>query len=254
MDVSKSMLKRFNDEQAKAIITRAIELDARAPTMSADELRDIASEIGVTRESLEAALHEHAVALQARQLVAGRRAATAVSSLGVPMGLAAGALIQPGSVSGALTALGMMGVALIASGALVVLQGNSATLRSFHLKNAALWGGVAAGSAVSGVLLGSGIGIPAAMLIAASWSFRGWVATSILGSAAMIAIRRALRSDGPGPEPAMVEDSVPRGRSLLARAAKRALGWLTRPFRREAEQQAHFVRGELGCAMAPRRV
>jgi hypothetical protein len=102
-------------------------------------------------------------------------------------------------------------------------------------------------------LFGSGIGIPAAMLIAASWSFRGWVATSILGSAAMIAIRRALRSDGPGPERAMVEDSVLRGRSLLARAAKRALGWLTGPFRRETGQ-AQFVRGELGRAMAPRRV
>jgi hypothetical protein len=239
------MLKRFNDDQARAIITRAIELDSRAGTITADELRDIASEIGVTRESLERALHEHALTRQARQAVVGRRAATAVVSLGMPMGLAVGVLMQPGSVSGALVALGLTGVAFVASGALLVLQGKAATLRSFHLKNAVLWAGVAAGSALSTTLIGTGI--PSAVLIGLSWSIRGWVATSILGSAAVIAIRRALRPSDSGLDQDMPEGRVPAPRTVLARVATRALGWLTRPFRREVAQ-AQFGRREFGRA------
>ncbi len=51
---------RFSDEQAKAILARAIEIDSRAPMTTSDELRAIATEIGVSQASLEAALREQA--------------------------------------------------------------------------------------------------------------------------------------------------------------------------------------------------
>lgn len=236
------MLKRFSDEQARSILARAIELDAHAPTTSVDDLRAIASDLGVAHESLDAALREHSVASRARRMKAGKRAATVVSGLGVPMGVVTGALLTSGGASGILTALGMTGIALIASGALVILPGRAATLRSFHLKNLVLWGGVAAGSLVSALFLP---GSAPAMMIAAGWSLRAWLASSILGTSAVIAVRRAHRPDDTGSGPNGVERSAKSAQRLLVRAVKRALGWLNCTFRRD---RAHFVPGDLNHA------
>jgi hypothetical protein len=124
-----------------------------------------------------------------------------------------------------------MGVGLVASGGVVVFQGPTGTLRSFHLKNLVLWGGVAVGGAVSAAISGGvGVGIP--MLITAGWCLRSWVASSILGSAAVIAIRRSRRPDGSEPGDAVMGNmsgSEARGWSTIF---TRAISWLTRPLRR----------------------
>src|SRR5687767_6704802 len=127
--------QRFSDEQAKAIIARAIELDARAPMTTVNDLRAIAAEIGVSPASLQAALHEQGTTPQTARAVATRRAATVIG-MGVPIGLAAGWLLNSGHP---LASLGVLGLGLAASSGLLVVQDASATLRSFHLKNAALW-------------------------------------------------------------------------------------------------------------------
>ena len=72
---------QFSDEQTKAILARAIELDALAPTTTADELRTLAADIGISTTSLEAALREQATAVETQRTIAGRRAATMVVGL-----------------------------------------------------------------------------------------------------------------------------------------------------------------------------
>jgi hypothetical protein len=224
--------EHFSDEQTKAILARAIELDSRDPTTTADELRALASDIGISPASLEAAMREQATALETRRMISGKRAATAVVGLGLPLGVAAGILLITTPYGGVL-ALSMMGAGLIASGALVVLQGPTGDLRSFQLRNLAMWGSVAAGSLATVALFGPGTGLmPAA--IAIGWCLRSWVASSILGSAGVIAVRRARSSDSSNPDRDTTESAATVGGSRWARVAKRVQGWLARPFRRRA--------------------
>jgi hypothetical protein len=68
------------------------------------------------------------------------------------------------------------------------------------------------------------------LLIAAGWSLRGWVATSILGSAAMIAVRRARRPTDPDAGGTDISDASGDGRWTAL--AKRVRGWIGRPLRR----------------------
>jgi hypothetical protein len=219
--------KRFSDDEARAILARAIEIESRAPMTTIDDLRAIAADVGVSPASLEAALREGATALQSRRATADERAAKIAAAAGVPLGLAAGALFTAGTGGAAvgLLALGLGGLA--ASGALVAFHGATGTLSSFHRKNLALWGGVAAGSLASAVIAdGEVTRMP--MLIAAGWSLRGWVATSILGSAAMIAVRRARRpedhdSDTGGRNVSEIRDG--RWTALV----KRVRGWIGQP-------------------------
>ena len=46
---------RFHEEQVRAVLARAIELDAQAPLTTVDELRAIAVELGVSHSALERA-------------------------------------------------------------------------------------------------------------------------------------------------------------------------------------------------------
>lgn len=221
------MSDSFSDEQAKAILARAIELDSRAHITSRDDLRQIALDLDISPDSLEAALREHATALGARRTVAARRAATALAGVGIPLGIAVGSLFPVGV---GLVSLGLMGVGLVASGGLVILEGAAGTPRSFHIKNLALWAGVAGGTALSATLFGAG-GPVAPMLIAAGWCVRSWVASSILGSAAMIAVRRAMRLHTGGPGNALAE-TLETGAGRRARLARRVLDWFTPALRR----------------------
>lgn len=222
---------RFSDEQAKAILARAIEIDAGAPMTTMDDLRAIAAEIGVSPASLQVAVQEQTTTMAVRRIVAARRAVTAVAGLGIPMGLAAGWLLSSGT---GLAMLGLSGVWLVASGGLVVLEGPTATLRSFHLKNAALWAGITVGSLVSIALSDGEIALMSAWMTAA-WCVRGWITSGILGSAAVVAVRRAR-----GPESrdrdSDVATSKPADGSRWARVAKQLRDWITRPLQRSAEQ------------------
>jgi hypothetical protein len=216
--------KRFKDERARAILARAIEIDVHGPMTSVDDLRALASEVGVSPAALEAALREEA-SLASRQATMHRRSASLVAAAGVPIGLVAGSLLALGNGQSVISLIGPGLVALLASAGLVALQGATGTLRSFHLKNFALWGGVAAGTLVS-IALTDGELTRFSVLLTAGWCLRQWVTSSILGSAAVVAVRRARRPDDPGADPggAMPSDPVREGRWTAL--AKRARAWL----------------------------
>ena len=191
--MSSNLPERFSDDEVKAILARAIEIDVRDPHITADELREIAMEVGVSPSSIDAALRERVGAVPMEVPTPSRLRIVTISALGVPLGLAAGWVLSTGHSLGV---LGLMGAGLLATGALVLFQSSTASLRTFHLKNLAFWGGVAAGGMLSSALADIGIGIGAPGLMAVVWGVRSWIASSILGSAAVIAVRRALRSRG----------------------------------------------------------
>jgi hypothetical protein len=70
------------------------------------------------------------------------------------------------------------------------------------------------------------------MLIAAGWSLRGWVATSILGSAAMIAVRRARRPSDPDSDAGRTDIIPVSGDGRWSALVKRVRGWIGQPLRR----------------------
>lgn len=222
---------RFNEEQLKAVIARAVELDARGVTTSADELRSIAAEIGISPEAVDAALFEHARRLEPRASRVSSRAASAVMTAGIPLGIAAGSLLGISSPFAVVGALGIVAVGLVASGALVVVQGRNATLRSFQFRNLLLWGGLTVGGAVTVGLFGAGpLAIPG---IIVGWGLRSWIASSILGSAAVIAVRRAAAPSGtPGDPSTPVEAGTLRHR--MRHAMTRIADWLSRVVRRQS--------------------
>ena len=229
--------KRFRDDEARAILARAIEIESRAPLTTMDDLRAIAADVGVSPASLDAALREQKTALDQRRASADERAVTIAAASGAPLGLAAGALFTAGTGAAALGLLGLGLGGLAASGALVAFHGARGTLPSFHRKNLALWSGVAAGSLASAVLMDGEVArMP--VLIAAGWSVRGWVATSVLGSAAMIAVRRARRPSGPDSDAGRTDFSYASGEGRWTALTKRVRGWIGQPMTRSIVREA----------------
>src|SRR5262245_60206533 len=184
---------QFSDEHARAILARAIEIDARTPMMTTEDLRAIAAEIGVSRESLDAALREQIESTRARPISTGQRTSTILTGLGLPLGVAAGLLVSSGGW--ALPALSIMVAGLVTSGGLVIFQSSTGSLRSFHLKNFAFWSGLFVGGVGTLEIFGSRVGV-APSLIMAGWCLRGWISSSILGSAGVVAVRRSRQSAG----------------------------------------------------------
>jgi hypothetical protein len=152
--------------------------------------------------------------------------------MGVPLGIAAGALLGVASPLIGMGALGLMAVGLGASGALLVSLGRQPTQRSFQVRNLLLWAGITAGGAVTVGLFGAGpLALPG---IIVGWCLRSWVASSILGSAAVIAVRRAARDDTDGG--ARTPDIERPARNRLVHAVKRFAGWLSRKLRNDANR------------------
>ncbi|MGH7638955.1 MAG: hypothetical protein ACREOK_15000, partial [Gemmatimonadaceae bacterium] len=129
--------ERFSDDDMKAILARAIEIDARDPQITTEDLREIATEVGVSPSSLEAALRERASTVRLQRAASSPLRIVTISALGVPLGVAAGWVLSTGSGLGV---LGLMCAGLLATGALVLFQGSTASLRTFHIKNLAFWG------------------------------------------------------------------------------------------------------------------
>jgi hypothetical protein len=210
-------IDRFSEDQVKSLIARAIELDARGLTTTAEELRGIASELGISSEAVEAALREHANRLEPRRSRTSGRADSAVLAAGVPLGFAAGSLV--------------------ASGALVITRGKHVTVRSFLLRNLLLWGGMTIGSIVSVRLLVVAAPLSGLLL---GWCLRSWVASTILGSAAIIAVRKA--STGGPDSGSRTGDGKISFRTRVLHLVKRTADWLARPFRREATDRLDMQR------------
>ena len=212
----------FSDEQARVILARAIEIDARGPLTTLDQLRHIAAEIGVSPASLEAALQEQRAGLRAPHHGPALPAARKIAALGVPLGLLAGGLITSGSM---LAVMSIMGVGLVASGLLAIYESARASLRSFHLRNTVLWGGALVGSVASAMLLGEG-GDRTALLVAGAWCVRSWIASGVLGSATILAVQRSRRRDDDvdaPTEPTSAETTRP---GVLQRLLRAVEGWL----------------------------
>ena len=222
---------RFDDEQTKAILARAIELDTRVPSTTADDLRAIASDIGISAESLEAAMREQATTAQPRRMASNPSAANRIIALGLPIGAGIGAALSTTPLIG-LAAFGLTAVGLACSGGLVIALGSSAKLRSFHLRNLAMWGSIAAGSFATISLLGGDTRM--SVLLTLSWCIRGWLSSGILGTAAVIAVRRARGTSDADVDDGANSESHARGEGVLKRVARSALRWLKRPIWREA--------------------
>lgn len=52
----------FSEEQLKAVLARAVELDSRKAAITANDIRAIGAEVGISSASIEAALREHVAA------------------------------------------------------------------------------------------------------------------------------------------------------------------------------------------------
>ena len=203
----------FTDDEMRTILARAIELD-RHHVLTLDQLRAIAAEIGVSETALTRAIQEEATHRPradwaSRGAVVARRLVT----LGVPTGAIAGALMASGP---AIAVVGVMGIVLVVSGALALYESESGTLRSFHLKNLALWGGALAGSIASATLL-SGAGDRAPLLLAGAWCVRGAITSGILGSATMLAAHRARRAAHVDSNPSSTAPTAAGGSTLRSR-------------------------------------
>jgi hypothetical protein len=190
--MSDEITERFGDEQARSILARAIELDAHGPLTTVDQLRHIAAELGVSPAALDRALHEQRTGRRDPPHASHLPAARRIAALGVPLGLVGGSVIASGST---LAVVSIMGVGLVLSGCLAIYESKGASLRSFHLKNAILWGGALVGSAASAMLLSQGTE-RASLLVAAAWCVRTWISSGILGSATIVAVRRSRRHEG----------------------------------------------------------
>jgi hypothetical protein len=201
--MSEEQRDAVSDDVARAILARAVELDARAPLTTIAELRSIAADIGVSPASLEVALREGTTPAPVSGSSRGVRASTIVAGIGLPIGVVAGVIVTTTPVFGlGLPLAGVMGAGLIASAGLLMLQGGRATLTSFNTRNLALWGGVAAGSLAAIAVIGEGAAVELPWALTIATALRGWVTTAVFGSAAVVTIRRAVRGHGADPDAA----------------------------------------------------
>jgi hypothetical protein len=219
--MSDEVPEQLTEEAARAVLARAIEIDARAPLTSVDQLRSIAEEIGVSPLALQAALREHRSLSNVPRHVADSTRGRRIAGLGVPLGLVGGALIASGPM---VAVVGIMGAGLVLAGLLALRESTRASLRSFHLKNAMLWGGALVGSIASAMLFSQGAD-RAPLLVAAAWCVRTWIASGVLGSATILAVQQSgRREDADAEPPAMLTTGEPRPTGRL----KRLLGILDR--------------------------
>jgi hypothetical protein len=170
--------------------------------MSVDELRAIAAELSVSSAALDAALREHERSIALAEPTEGLRKALLVSALGLPLGAVAGYALSTAPfftaapVLSAVTASG-----LLCSAALVILHSRRPSLRSFIGHNGALWGGVIAGGLASIAVIGSVSTTDLPWLIILGSGVRSLLGSTVLGSAAIVAIRRAHRGARSRTEP-----------------------------------------------------
>ena len=225
---------RFSDEEMKAVLARAIDLDEKGVTTTR-EIREIAQELQISREAVDMALREHAANLSPRMRASGKRATSVLIVAGAALGVVAGSFLNDAStreIVGALAALKLVG--LIASGVIIVLEGRAATLRSFNFKNGVFWASVGFGSVAALSLSEAGaIALPGTII---AWCLRSWLASSILGSAAVVAIRRGARAAGPGPSSTSSGTGAYDVGRRVSRAAKRLVHWVSDTFRRETSR------------------
>lgn len=221
---------QYNDEQARAIIARAIELDHRAPTMSVEALRAVAADVGISPASLERAMREQAAASMARRDERHERTSRLVIAAGGVLGaIAAGFIGDFTSTTGYLTGSALLGIGIVASASLVMLQGRRRSVRGFLLRNLALWGSISAGALVAFSILGPGAGSASALgfIVNAAKTF---LATGILGAAGVLTARTAhavARADGSDTPPDGAPGTI-RGRVLAV------VRRVVRPFTRES--------------------
>lgn len=234
---------RFDEDQVRAVLSRAIALDARTPTTTVDDLRAIAGELGVSRASLDTALRERSEQLAKHRSFG--RSATAAAGLGLPLGAAAGFALSTMSIGQAsLVLTGVGAAALVASGTILVLLRSGATLRSFGVRNLALWGGYAAGGLAAVAIFGAQSAYDLPWFFPLSNALRGFASTMVLGTAAVLAIRGAV-ADNAGDDGAKPTGSVlQRAKQSVLRAVRRILeqgGVVKRDFASRAVARATTV-------------
>jgi hypothetical protein len=211
----------FSEADVRVILGRAIELDARGPTMTREDLYGVAAELGIARAALDTALAERSKASSGVDLRRGKRAATLIAGLGLPLGAFAGAVLAGmGSfAAGPFVALAVGG-GLLGSGGLLILQGREVTLGSFVARNTELWAGFVSGGLAAVAVLGGTAAVELPWLITMTRGAGGWLGSTIVGCAAVLAIRRALRpTSSPGTDDELRGVFAPVRRALLRLAS-----------------------------------
>lgn len=223
----------FNDDQVRALITRALEIEALGGATTAEELREIAAEVGIAPEAIEVALREHRRQTSHLPVAHRGRAGLAVAASGLSLGIATGTTL---SLSGSLLGIGVLGMqaaGLLATGALILTLGKRPAHRTFQFRNAVLWAGVGLGGLLSSAVVGGGPVMVTAMV--AGWSIRGWITSSVLGSAAVMAI---LRTNTPI-DPNGRSSGLSLLRHRVGTFAKKVRVWLRREVARTRSNIAH---------------
>jgi hypothetical protein len=218
--------RRFTETEVREVLTRASELDAlKHATLSLRQLRDIAGEVDISAESLDAAIAEmerapaHPVATQADGPAAVRL--PLVAALG---GAAIGVVIL-GDVTWPSGPVSYdvhfpTGALLLGAACLAFISRGARAFRQFHIRNAGLWLGFGASQGVL-LLAASGMGWPAGMLeVMVESSVTGWVMSSALGSAIVWVINR------PVPEATASVDQGGDGGSTRPKKRRSVREWL----------------------------
>jgi hypothetical protein len=220
--------EQFSEDEAKTILARAIELDARAPVTTREDIREIATELGVSPAAVDAALREHIAAVAPPSALRARRTATMIAALGLPIGAASGVILTTMPlITSVLVLRGIMGVGLVASGALLVAHSSTATLRSFNARNTVLWSGMITGSLAAIAVLGASGTIDLPWFYTIAGSIQNWLASTVLGSAAVLAIRRSRRGSGRETGQSIPDDPAAARGGRVLRFAKRVIRWFT---------------------------
>ncbi|CAN5795872.1 hypothetical protein BH23GEM9_BH23GEM9_15940 [soil metagenome] len=190
--------ERFTDDEVKRALKRAIELDAAGSLTTRQDLYAVAAELGIPKETIDAALAESSVAVRESDLsdtARRERLATTLAALGLPLGVAAGSILVTMPFFTATGIFGLVaGAGFLVSGGILIVQGAKVSLRSFTVRNTALWAGFVVGNLAAIAVLGAESVPELSWLMVMSQGVRRLLASTIIGAGAVIAIRNALRA------------------------------------------------------------
>lgn len=175
----------YDDSEVKAILKRAVEIDATPQQTSREELLRIAAEVGVSREAVQQAIAEHsrstpATPVRAREPLRALR----VLNLAAGGGILAGLISNTGFLSQMPLGLAPF-VSLLFTGGLMMISGGLAfssrrrSMLGFVRRNSGLWLGAFFGWSITYALLETGsVGVFPRLFFA---GLTGGVLTTVVG-------------------------------------------------------------------------
>jgi hypothetical protein len=213
--------ERVSDEQVRRIIARALEIESSSTMLTFQDIRSIASDLGIAPAAVDAAITEESNGALPRSIKAREWLSRVATALGMPLGFAGGTLLSTYSHLSEAVAWLIITVGGLAAGAAVLfLVPRTASLLSFNVRNLTLWVGIGIGGAAAVVLFGSGL-YSFQAVAAIKWSLQGLVASTVLGTAAL-----ASNGERTTTVPRVAQDSLRRKGTLRAKAGAWLRKWM----------------------------